>query len=73
MRRRWSGRVHPWPGGEGEGLPHYRADSSALLADSRADWLESPAGAASPLEMASSTFMVITPTGAFWRQRAKEC
>lgn len=24
MRRRWSGRVHPWPWAEGEGLPQYR-------------------------------------------------
>lgn len=46
---------------------------SALLADWRADWLESTVGAASLLEMACSTFMVIALTRAFRRPRAKEC
>lgn len=76
MRRRWSGRVHPWPGAEGEGLPQYRQTvllCFALLADRRADWLESTVSAARLLEMACSTFMVIAITSAFWRPSAKEC
>lgn len=62
------------PGQEGRGyLSIGRQFSSALLANRRADWLESTASAASLLEMACSTFMVIALTRAFWRPNAKEC
>lgn len=65
MRRRWSGCVHPWLGAEGGGATSVSADSSALLADRRTDWLASTVSAASLLEMACSTFMVIALTRAF--------
>lgn len=61
------------PGQRGAGLLSIgRQFSSALLADCRADWLEM-VSAASLLEMACSTFMVIALTRAFWRPSAKEC
>lgn len=53
-----------------------RQFSSALLCWPTAgptDWLESMVSAASLLEMACSTFMVIALTRAFWRPRTKEC
>ncbi|MEQ2315578.1 hypothetical protein AMECASPLE_023879 [Ameca splendens] len=60
MRRRWSGCVHPWPGAEGEGsLSIGRRLSSALLADSRTDWLVTTMSAVTLLKMACSTFMVL--------------
>lgn len=61
------------PGQRGAGLLSIgRQFSSALLADCRADWLEM-VSAASLLEMACSTFMVIALTRAFWRPSAKQC
>lgn len=62
------------PGQRGTGqLGIGRQLSSALLAGHWADWLESMERAASLLEMACSTFMVIALTRAFWRPSAKEC
>lgn len=72
MRRRYSGRVHPWPGAERGWAGWVSADSSALLAGCRADWLEM-ASLVSLLKMACSTFMVIALTSAFWRPTVKEC
>lgn len=72
MRRRWSGRVHPWPGAEGDGLAEYR-QTVPLLAHRRLTLLERTVRAASLPEMAGRTCMVIALTRAFWRPSATEC
>ena len=62
MRRRWSGRVHPWPGAEG-GLSAV-SHSCAMLANHGRPAAEEP-------EKASSSFMVIVVPGPFAGQALK--
>lgn len=74
MRRRWSGRVHPWPGAEGEGLPQYRQTVQLCCAGRRPGGLVGEHGkCCKPAGDGCSTFMVIALTRAFWRPNAKEC